>query len=76
MKKVWIFLTVLGIFFISYGGEKVNLKTIKDKEMIRCLSRYIKEHRTHVTMIINKDGERELHIPKEYVEQCRKKIKN
>ncbi|SNZ09573.1 hypothetical protein SAMN06265182_1571 [Persephonella hydrogeniphila] len=76
MKKLGFALAVLGIFYLSYGGEKVNLNTIKDKKMIKCLSKYIKEHRTHVTMIINKNGERELHIPEEYVEYCKKKTKN
>ncbi|WP_457639318.1 hypothetical protein [Persephonella sp.] len=59
---------------ISYSEEKVFLHTIKDREVIKCLSDYIKNNRTHVTMVVDENGERKLQIPKSYVEQCRKQL--
>jgi len=68
---------VISLMFFSSpfaAEEKVNLKTIKDKKMIKCLADYIKNNRTHVMMVINEKGEKELHIPRKYVEECKKKL--
>ncbi|WP_457628023.1 hypothetical protein [Persephonella sp.] len=76
MKKVVAIVAAFAVVSsFSYGKEKkINLKTIKDKEMIKCLADYIKNNKTHVTMVINEKGERELHIPESYVRECKKKL--
>ncbi|NPA58521.1 MAG: hypothetical protein GXN94_04410 [Aquificae bacterium] len=75
MKKLTAVVVATALVSFAYGGEeKVNLKTIKDKKMIKCLADYMKKHKTKATMIINEKGERELHIPKKYVEECKKQL--
>ncbi|WP_293444170.1 hypothetical protein [Persephonella sp.] len=66
-----VIIAVLSVFMFAQGQDMVNLSSIKDKEMIRCLSGYIKENKTHVRMIIDQDGKKELQIPKEYVDHCK-----
>jgi len=71
MRVVMAFLTVS---LFAYAQDMVNLSSIKDRDMIKCLSGYIKENKTHVRMIIDQNGKRELQIPKEYVEHCRNSL--
>ena len=77
MNRSIVAMVVGLLFFIGNGFAlegKINIKTIKDKKIIKCLAEYIKNNKTHITMIINEKGEKELHIPKEYVEECKKKL--
>ena len=69
-----VIIAVLSVSFFVYAQDMVNLNSIKDKDMIKCLSNYVKENKTHVRMIIDKDGKKELQIPKEYVDHCRKTL--
>ena len=66
-----VVMAVLFISLFAYAQDMVNLSSIKDKDMVKCLSGYIKENRTHVRMVIDQDGKKELQIPKEYVDHCR-----
>ncbi|HHG75270.1 MAG TPA: hypothetical protein ENK22_09500 [Persephonella sp.] len=66
-----VIIAVLSVFMFAQAQDMVNLSSIKDKEMIKCLSGYIKENKTHVRMIIDQDGKKELQIPREYVNHCR-----
>lgn len=74
MRKIIPLVVVTAGF--SFAGEKVSLYQIKDKKIIRCLSEYIKNNKTHITMIIDEKGKRQLQIPVEYVDECRQRIKN
>ena len=70
-----VIMAVLSISLFAYAQDMVNLSSIKDKDMIKCLSGYIKENKTHVRMIIDQDGKKELQLPKEYVDHCRDALK-
>ncbi len=75
MKKTFVVVLMFFALGTAFGEEKVKLSSVKDKQMIRCLSNYIKNHKTHVTMIVNEKGERELLIPKSYLTNCKGKLK-
>ncbi|MBK3332998.1 hypothetical protein GWK41_07945 [Persephonella atlantica] len=75
MKKTAFTMLLLLLIGTSYGEEKIKLSSIKDKQMIKCLSDYIKNNKTHITMMINEKGERELLIPESYVHYCEEKLK-
>ncbi len=75
MKKSVFLVLMLLLISSSYGEEKIKLSSIKDKQMIKCLSDYIKNNKTHITMTINEKGERELLIPKRYLHYCEEKLK-
>ncbi|WP_029520587.1 hypothetical protein [Persephonella sp. IF05-L8] len=72
MKKILAGIILIALPVVAQE-KTVKLSSIKDKEMIKCLSEYVKTHKTHIRMVI-KDGKQELYIPESYVKYCEKTL--